>query len=118
MFISSELRARSLDERALEIIKSGNFTLTTKKTCVVNGETLNQVMLGQSVALEPYSSGHYLSPLKSMNPVVDQQKLVVFGDSIVELSNYDSLNGLDHCLTRGTDREQAGRRHMDIICLL
>jgi hypothetical protein len=69
----------------------------------VNEEVLSQVMPGHIVALEHYSSEKHLSQLKNMTPVVDRKKIVVFGDSIIELSNYDPLNGLDDCLTRGKD---------------
>jgi hypothetical protein len=92
-----------LDEHALEIIKSGDFTLTTKKVWVVDEEVLSQVAPGQIVALEHYSSEQHLSPLRSIIPVINRRKIVIFGDSIVELSNCDPLNGLDHCLTKGKD---------------
>ncbi|KAF2260216.1 hypothetical protein CC78DRAFT_37776 [Lojkania enalia] len=100
IFVSSELRARKLDDRALEIINSGNFTLTTRKVCVLNEEALSQVMPGQIVALAQHSGEQYLSPLRNMTPVVDRKKMMVFGDSIIELSNYDLVHGLEACLTR------------------
>jgi hypothetical protein len=93
-----------LDDRALEVIKSGNFTLTTKKVCFVNVEKLSEVLPGQIVALNHHSSEKCLSQLKNMTSVVvDRKKIVVFGDSIIQLLNYDPLNGLEACLTRGKD---------------
>jgi hypothetical protein len=92
-----------LDDRALKIIKSGNFTLTTKKVCVLNEDALSQVTPGQIVALAQHSGEQHLSPLRNITPVVDRKKMMVFGDSIIELSNYDPVHGLEACLTRGKD---------------
>ena len=66
---------------------------------------------GQIVALEHHSSEQHLSPLRNIIPVINRGKIVIFGDSIIELSNYDPLNGLDHCLTRGKDSRKSPGRH-------
>jgi hypothetical protein len=92
-----------VDDRALEIIKSRKFALRTNKECVVDEEALSQVTRGQIVALEQHSGEQHLSPLRNMTPVVDRKKMMVFGDSIIELSNYDPVHGLEACLTRGND---------------
>jgi hypothetical protein len=70
-FVSTDLRAREVDDRTLEPIKCGKYILTMQ------------------------------SPLQTAIPIVKRKKIVVFGDSIIELSNYDPLHGLDCWLTRG-----------------
>jgi hypothetical protein len=92
-----------VDDRALEIIKSEKFALKMNKECVLDEEALIQVTRGQIVALEQHSGEQHLSPLRNMTPVVDRKKMMVFGDSIIELSNYDPVHGLEACLTRGKD---------------
>jgi hypothetical protein len=63
-----------------------------KRACVINEP-------GKVVNLEINNMN--LFPLQAAISVINRKKMVIFGDSIVELANCDPKNGLDCFLTRG-----------------